>query len=387
MHSIVIKEADFVPEEHAIARNNPNNLPYWLLENLSQLSFKHWLPVQAYLIPMIMSKGSDFIINAPTGSGKTLTYLVPTIAMISSRIVPALRVLIIAPTRELAIQIYKIAILLTKSSDLKTIVITGGSNASSKFNDEQRSISYGGNDTMTPDSLFQPVDILISTPGRLVDHLNVTPGFNLSNLQFLVLDEIDRIVDGVQFQDWINPVFNSMSDTRKRWKPNEVLEPILRKLIGQETMPIKQERVVKLLFSATITKNPLKLSQLKLDNVQIVTLIPGVSDKNSHNIQSNVESRLMAADSDSSLPVLADFTVKDEKISSTKPFHGLSISSELQTLESVPKFQIPSTLQERFSVVIVEHKPIYLLLLLQTNMSEPISGTLVFTKSVQSTEK
>lgn len=381
MHSIVIQEADFISQEHLIAGDNPNKLPPWLIENLSHLSFRHWLPVQAHLIPMIMARNNDFIVNAPTGSGKTLTYLIPIMTMLSSRIVPALRALIIAPTRDLAMQIYKIAVLLTKGSDLRTIVVTGGSNSSSKFCEEQRAISYGGDDgKMGPDSLFQPVDILISTPGRLVDHLNVTPGFHLSNLQFLILDEVDRIVDGIQFQDWINPVLNSMSDCQKRWKPHAELEPFLKKLTANENFHFEQQRAVKLLFSATITKNPLKLSQLRLENLEIVTLIPGghltAAHKNGEANLDNPNGSFISAQNQSACVATESSSIASEP-------RG-AFSSELCALESVLKFQTPLALQEHFSVVLAEYKPIYFLSLLRRNSTAKI---LVFTKSVQSTDR
>lgn len=141
--------------------------------------FTNITKIQLYAIPPIML-GHDVLGVAKTGSGKTLAFLLPIIEKI-----PALKrkygnvifSIIIAPTRELAIQIEITLKNLTEKHDISYALITGGR----KLSKEKKLLENGTN-------------VLIATPGRLLDHLN-NGTFATNKLRFLVIDEVDKILD------------------------------------------------------------------------------------------------------------------------------------------------------------------------------------------------
>ncbi|WP_299264508.1 ATP-dependent RNA helicase SrmB [uncultured Psychrosphaera sp.] len=135
--------------------------------------------VQKLAIPEAL-EGLDILASAPTGTGKTAAFLIPAIQYLLDfpRNAPGFaRVLVLAPTRELAYQIFEVAQQLTAFTDLKSGVVTGG-------------INYGSHK-----EIFEKNnDILIATPGRLTEYLEAE-SFHCENVEILVLDEADRMLD------------------------------------------------------------------------------------------------------------------------------------------------------------------------------------------------
>ena len=153
-----------------------------LKEALLKMKFDKMTQIQAKSIPECLA-GSDLVGAAKTGSGKTLAFLVPIIELLSK--VQFTRkqgtgAVVISPTRELSLQIYGVLRDLIEHSGLPQThgLVMGGANRKAEV-----------------DRLVKGVNILVSTPGRLLDHLMNTKGFNYQRLQFLVIDEADRILD------------------------------------------------------------------------------------------------------------------------------------------------------------------------------------------------
>ncbi|KAH9893789.1 ATP-dependent RNA helicase HAS1 [Xylariomycetidae sp. FL2044] len=150
-----------------------------------EMKFETMTEIQRRAIPPLLA-GRDVLGAAKTGSGKTLAFLIPAIEMLSSlRYKPrnGTGVIVVSPTRELALQIFGVAReLMTNHSQTYGIVI-GGANRRAEA-----------------DKLNKGVNLLIATPGRLLDHLQNTPGFVFKNLKTLVIDEADRILE-VGFED------------------------------------------------------------------------------------------------------------------------------------------------------------------------------------------
>ena len=158
------------------------NLADSLLQGLNQSGFQQCTPIQARSLPLSLD-GLDVAGEAQTGTGKTIAFLVAVYNKLLTE--PASdhrkpnqpRALILAPTRELAIQIHKDAMLLGSQTGLKTVLVYGGTG----YDEQQQAIHDG-------------VDILIGTPGRLIDFFKKHV-FNLKEVQSLVLDEADRMFD------------------------------------------------------------------------------------------------------------------------------------------------------------------------------------------------
>lgn len=146
---------------------------------LSFAGFQKPTSIQQLAIPVAM-EGRDILASAPTGTGKTLAFLLPAIQYLIDfpRRDPGFaRVLIMTPTRELAYQIYEQIKVLTQFTGLNTGVITGG-------------INYGSH----KETLEKNNDLLVATPGRLIEYLN-EESFQADEVEVLILDEADRMLD------------------------------------------------------------------------------------------------------------------------------------------------------------------------------------------------
>ena len=150
-----------------------------LLRSVAHLGFTEPTEIQQEAIPAVM-QGKDLMVSSRTGSGKTLAYLLPMMQrLLRSRPLSAQdpRAVILAPTRELAQQIYAALRLFVANTRLTAVFIVGGEN----FNDQEKLLKR------------QP-DIIVATPGRLADHLE-HKSFFLQGLEMLILDEADRMLD------------------------------------------------------------------------------------------------------------------------------------------------------------------------------------------------
>ncbi len=153
-----------------------------IMAGIRDAGFEYCTPIQAETLPIALD-GRDLAGQAQTGTGKTAAFLLATLHELDqepaepSRRVNQPRALMLAPTRELAVQIYNDACVLTAHTGLKVRVVYGGT----------------GYDTQRK-ALEEGVDILIGTPGRIIDYFKQRV-FDLRALQVLVLDEADRMFD------------------------------------------------------------------------------------------------------------------------------------------------------------------------------------------------
>lgn len=151
-----------------------------LLKAIDELNYRKPTPVQQKSIPSLL-EGKDMLAAAQTGTGKTAAYSLPIIQKIAESGVRAkpkeVTALILAPTRELAAQIHENITAYSKYLDIRSALVFGGVNLKPQTA-----------------ALARGVDILIATPGRLLDHLG-QKHVSLSAVKFLVLDEADRMLD------------------------------------------------------------------------------------------------------------------------------------------------------------------------------------------------
>lgn len=156
------------------------NLSRPLLKAITAMNFIHPTPIQAATIPVALM-GRDICGCAATGTGKTAAYMLPTLERLLYRPVdgPAIsRVLVLVPTRELGVQVYQVT------------------NQLCQFTTVQVGLSVGGLDLKIQETVLRKnPDIVIATPGRLIDHIKNTPSFSLDSIEVLILDEADRMLD------------------------------------------------------------------------------------------------------------------------------------------------------------------------------------------------
>ncbi len=210
------------------------NLPDPLMHAIHDLGFQYCTPIQAEILPSALS-GKDASGRAQTGTGKTAAFLVAVIARMlnnpihGGRKPGTPRVLVIAPTRELVLQISEEARQFVKYTDLKVISLFGGMDY-----EKQRKQLAG-----------VPVDIVVATPGRLLD-FQQRRDLILNRTEVMIIDEADRMLD----MGFI---------------------PDVRKII--HSTPPKEKRQT-LLFSATLTKEITRLAAQWTDNPVTVDIEP-----------------------------------------------------------------------------------------------------------------
>jgi len=144
------------------------------------MNFTAMTEIQQRGIPPLLA-GRDVLGAAKTGSGKTLVFLIPAVEMLSAlRFKPrnGTGVIVVSPTRELALQIFGVARELMAHHSQTYGIVIGGANRRAEA-----------------EKLTKGVNLLIATPGRLLDHLQNTQGFVFKNLKALVIDEADRILE------------------------------------------------------------------------------------------------------------------------------------------------------------------------------------------------
>ena len=176
------------------------NLSDRTMEAIKSMGFETLTEIQRKAIPPLLS-GRDVLGAAKTGSGKTLAFLIPAIELLSAmRFKPrnGTGVIVVSPTRELALQIFGVARELMAGHSQTFGIVIGGANR----NAEAVKLAKG-------------VNLLIATPGRLLDHLHNTPGFISKNLKCLVIDEADRILE-VGFADEMKAIIRILPSEERQ---------------------------------------------------------------------------------------------------------------------------------------------------------------------------
>ena len=189
------------------------NLNPELLESIDYMGFREATPIQEKAIPVILS-GRDLIGCAQTGTGKTAAYLLPIMNAISEKRPIHTHTLILVPTRELAIQIDQQVLGLAYTLNITSLAVYGGGDGSG-WDQEKAALSKGA-------------DIIVSTPGRLISHLN--QGYvKFNQIEVLVLDEADRMLD-IGFYDDIMRIISHVPKKRQTLMFSATMPPMIRSL-------------------------------------------------------------------------------------------------------------------------------------------------------------
>lgn len=182
-----------------------------LMESLGYMGFVEATPIQEQAIPIVM-EGHDLIGCAQTGTGKTGAFLLPVINAVMKSKPEGTSVLVVVPTRELAIQIDQQMDGFSYTTNVSSMALYGGT---------------GGEEwTQTKQNLEKGVDVLIATPGKLISHLQMGHA-DLSGLTHLVLDEADRMLD-IGFHDDIIRIISFLPKERQNLMFSATMPPKIR---------------------------------------------------------------------------------------------------------------------------------------------------------------
>lgn len=242
-------------------------LPAELMQGIEESGFSYCTPIQAETLPIAL-QGKDISGQAQTGTGKTAAFLVAAFTHVMThppaeqRQANQPRILVIAPTRELAVQIYNDAQKLGRHTGLSMAAIYGGTG----YEQQRQALEAG-------------VDVLIGTPGRIIDYFKQHV-FNLKALQVMVLDEADRMFDLGFIKD-IRYLFRRMPPPDKRLSmlfsatlSHRVKELAYEHMNNPQTVEIKTENVTAdrieeiLYYPSKEEKIPLLLGLLQQKNIQ-----------------------------------------------------------------------------------------------------------------------
>ncbi|CAL9125613.1 unnamed protein product [Musa acuminata var. zebrina] len=166
---------------------------------IQEMGFENMTQIQARAIPPLLA-GKEVMGAARTGSGKTLAFLIPAVELLHNiHFMPrnGTGVIIICPTRELAIQTHAVAKDLLKYHSQTLGLVIGGAGRKGEA-----------------EHLAKGVNLLVATPGRLLDHLKNTKGFIYKNLMFLIIDEADRILEA-NFEEDMKQIFKCLPKARQ----------------------------------------------------------------------------------------------------------------------------------------------------------------------------
>ena len=210
-----------------------------LEEGIEAIGYENATPIQQRAIPHIL-EAKDLIASAQTGTGKTAAFLLPIIhKIIQNKQDEHIKGLVVVPTRELAIQIDQQIEGLSYFTPISSIAVYGGGDGST-FTREKKALTVGA-------------DIVICTPGRMIAHLNMEY-VQLAELEFLVLDEADRMLD-MGFREDILKILSFLPKKRQTLLFSATMPPKIREL-SKEVLNKPEEIII------AISKPPDQISQV-----------------------------------------------------------------------------------------------------------------------------
>lgn len=222
-------------EETDLSSFEEMNISKPLTKALNQMGLTIPTKIQSAAIPTALM-GKDICACAVTGSGKTLAFMLPALERLlyKPKFPQVTRVLVLTPTRELAVQICKVTRELSQFTNINTCLCAGGFDIKT----QEASLRLGP-------------DICIATPGRLIDHLHNTPCFNLETVEILILDEADRMLDEC-FAEQLKEVMRLCSKTHQTMLFSATMTDTVEDLVK---MSLK--RPVKIFLNQNVDVTPL----------------------------------------------------------------------------------------------------------------------------------
>lgn len=235
-------------------------------KNLKSMKIERLFPVQEKLIPWILDvhqmpipfRPRDVCVSAVTGSGKTLSYAIPIVQhLVDNRVERKVRALVVLPVFELAKQVFNVFDKLCNNLKVRAILLS-----------KNRALQVEQNQLLKQDgdSYTSKVDIIVTTGGRLVEHMFFTKGFDLKSLKFLVLDEADHAMSQMH-NDWYHHYIAHIG-VQNELQSNRLSYRDLMALVKDDGgFQIPQ----KLLFSATLSQDPEKINVFNLFQPKLYT--------------------------------------------------------------------------------------------------------------------
>ncbi|WPK22806.1 hypothetical protein PUMCH_000020 [Australozyma saopauloensis] len=218
-------------------------------KNLAKLGYKEAFSVQLSVLKILLEDikknklspdfRGDVLVNSSTGSGKTLAYAIPIVQALQNRTVPRVRAIVLVPTKPLIVQVATTLRELSQGTSLSIVNLTNDRSLKEEASRLRANVP----------------DVIVTTPGRLVDHLSLG-SVSLEALRFLIVDEADRLLS-LSYQDW-----------------SQVVVSHIEKYFGTSRNLATTWNLApqKLIFSATLTTDAGKMAMLKLSKPRLVVV-------------------------------------------------------------------------------------------------------------------
>lgn len=273
----IVFDCEITSDHDLLVDNYSHIIGQSIVNKLKANGIHSFFPVQKHLIPYLIQsfnhsnllRPRDVCVSSPTGSGKTLAFVIPVIQSLLQRIRTEIRVLIVLPVSDLAIQVFQVVEKYCQGTTLRPGLAVGHKS----FAEEQRALVKEIPNSKGQKAYHSLIDILVATPGRLVDLIQRTPGFSLKNLSILILDEADRMMNESQF-NWLEEIEKSIfgSDLSNKYPCCCFIDkPSSSKRYSYDydcCCPIANDAFVrpvqKILFSATLSNDIEKLQSISL---------------------------------------------------------------------------------------------------------------------------
>ncbi|CAL8080309.1 unnamed protein product [Calicophoron daubneyi] len=345
--------------------------------HLFSIGCSELFPVQYSAIPVILKsyrtkkhrplcRPRDICISAPTGSGKTLAYAVPSVQLLLGRKNVCFRILVVLPVRDLAIQVFDVFQKLVANTDLKVGLLSGIKG----FTKEQAEILDNSTGIPVP-----KVDIIVATPGRLVDHLYNTDGFSMERLRILVIDEADRVIKEEK-QDWYRALEDALYQPaaialgvdfygNKEHSNVHRCRPLLT--IAHQYDTSHDITLQKILVSATLTHDP---GPLKRFNLYFPLLLASASSIEANTVAAGLENEHSCTVSrltQSSPTLPKKLTGKEDEENKNIPTDDMKTLCTYteRDVGGVGVFTTPPGLKEFLVSVPVQNRPLFLMHLIR----------------------
>lgn len=320
-----------------------------LQHNLKSQSLLNALPIQCAVLPLVLGKSlyyrTDLCVAAATGSGKTLAYILPILQSLLHHESTKLRALVIVPTRALVKQVVQTFESVSAKCHVKVVGAEGSRTLAeeqaqlvgeySVYNpkeyerkrDETIDWSHWSLEKALESSIKERTqkygyvsshtskcDVLVTTPGRLVEHLNSTQGFSLVDVEWFVADEADRLLNE-SYQEWLEIVLPALKDQRATARRDRLFEEL--------RLDVPKRKVTKILLSATMTQDISQLLALELDSPKLVL----VEQQNTRASQTETHDKPTAI-ADFQLPPRLEESAVPVRDSADKPLYLLEILNQ-----------------------------------------------------------
>ncbi|XP_010920563.1 DEAD-box ATP-dependent RNA helicase 17 [Elaeis guineensis] len=294
-----------------------------------KMGFQVPTQIQAQAIPVVIA-GRHVLVNAATGTGKTIVYLAPIVHLLQMHEPRIQRsegtfALVLVPTRELCMQVYGICEKLVHRFHW---IVPGY-------------IMGGENRTKEKARLRKGISILIATPGRLLDHLKHTQSFMYTNLRWIVFDEADRILE-LGFGKAVEEILDFLGSRQN--------DSVCKEIKGGRTAKFSRQNI---LLSATLNEKVNRLANISLEDPVVI----GLDDKNNSSVKPN--------------PSISNFASLTSGMGGDLQHHGTVPSNSLDN------YNLPSQLIQRYVKVSCGSRLVVLFSILKSLFEREISQKIV----------